>query len=202
MTESLQEKADRLRLNASSDERLAIAAHELGHYEMAKRAGIQPEGITIGHHPTDGRSASVMFVNTEIDTGLTHDIDQWREKAFSIAPPERNTFMVQRLKAFYAGEAAEDIITDTESNSGRVDSELARRWMEALGWSATVMGKNEVELKRRVWEELSDPETKCRLTYAAQQLAEHHFDGKKHPPSTIEHYLKGGTRQNLPTEER
>jgi hypothetical protein len=35
---------------------------------------------------------------------------------------------------------------------------------------------------------------------AAQQLAEHHFDGQKHSASTIDHYLNGGTRENLPKE--
>jgi hypothetical protein len=58
----------------------------------------------------------------------------------------------------------------------------------------------EAELKHQARREMSEPETKQRLTYAARQLAEHHFDGQKHSASTIDHYLNGGTRQNLPKE--
>lgn len=67
--------------------------------------------------------------------------------------------------------------------------------------SDDAMNRKEIELKRHVREELSEPATKRKLAYAAQQLAEHHFDGQKHPPSTIDHYLNGGTRQSLPTGE-
>lgn len=199
-TGSPQERAEYYRLKASPEERLAIAAHELGHYEMAKRAGVHPEGITIGHHPTDSRSASVLFMGEGIDTGLTHYIDQWQHKSQSIAPVERNGFLVSYLKTLYAGEAAEEIITEEATNSGAVDSAIAREWMTRLGWSDDVMSRNEVELKRRARAELSEPETKCKLAHAAQQLAAHHFDGQKHPASTIDHYLNGGTRQNLPRE--
>ena len=198
--QSLQAEAGQKRFNASPEERLAIAAHELGHYEMAKRAGVQPEGITIGHHPKDGRSASVLFSSEPFDTGLTHYIDRWQEKRQSIREAESEQFFTSYFKTLYAGEAAEDIITDRVSNSGGTDDKDARRVMINVGMFDYVIFDTESKLKRRVREELSEPETKCKLTYAAQQLAEHHFDGRKHLSSTIDHYLNGGTRENLPKE--
>jgi len=203
MTGSPHELAAHYRLKASPEERLAIAAHELGHYEVAKRAGVQPEGMTIGHHVMDRRSASVRFGSEGIDTGLTHYIDQWQAKASTIASHERNNFVVSHVKALYAGEAAEDIITEAESNSGLVDADTARRWMsKGLGLSDEAIGHEERKFKQLVRKELSEPETKRKLLHAAQQLAEHHFDGQKHPASTIDHYLRGGTHQNLPKEGR
>jgi hypothetical protein len=203
MTGSPQERADCYRLKASPDERLAIAAHELGHYEMAKRAGVQPEGITIGHHPIDGRSASVMFGSECIDTGLTHSVDQWRQRGRLITDPdESQRFSISYLKSLYAGEAAEEIITGRANNSGEIDANAARSWMMAHDLPDVEIYRIEAELKRRVREELSELETKRKMTYAARQLAEHHFDGQEHPASTIDHYLNGGTRQNLPKEGR
>jgi|GEM_PF-5879694 len=203
MTETLQERADRLRLDASPEERLAIAAHELGHYEMAKRAGVQPEGITIGHHVMDDRSASVMFSNEGIDAGLTHSVDQWRQRGRLITDPrESHFFSLNYLKSLYAGEIAEEVITGIPTSSGVFDTRDARRWMMQHDMPDFVIYQTEAQVKSRARDELSDPETKRKLTYAAQQLADHHFDGKKHPASTIEHYLNGGTRDNLPTEER
>jgi hypothetical protein len=196
---SPQDRAAWYRLNASPEERLAITAHELGHYEMAKRAGVDPEGITIGHHPTDGRSGSRLFGGC-IDTGLTHSIDQWAQKAQSITggEVEHKRFLKTYLKSLYAGEIAEELITQRASNSGVVDSELARNWMRRLGFSDHEMNQQEIDLKQQVRKELSEPETKRKLTYAAQQLAEHHFDGQMHPSSTIDHYLSGGAREDLP----
>ena len=203
MTGSPQERADWYRFNASPEERLAIAAHELGHYEMAKRAGVQPEGITIGHHPKDSRSASVLFNSEPFDTGLTHDIDQWRQQGRSITDPnESEMFSLNYLKSRYAGEAAEDIITERGSNSGRIDRLDARRWMLDHGLPDYEIYRLEGQLQRQAREELREPETKRKLTYAAQQLAKHHFDGRKHPSSTIDHYLNGGTRENLPRREQ
>jgi hypothetical protein len=196
-----QERADFYRLRATPEERLATAAHELGHYEMAKRAGVHPEGITIGHHPTNSRSASVLFGSEGIDTGLTHSVDQWRQAGRLITDPdESQMFSLNYLKSLYAGEAAEEIITGRANNSGAVDGKDARRWMMEHGLPNYEIDRLEAKLKRRAREELRDPETKRKLTYAAQQLAEHHFDGQKHPASTIDHYLSGGTRQNLPKE--
>lgn len=198
-TGSLQEKADWYRINARPEERLATAAHELGHYELAKRAGVEPEGITIGHHPVSRKSASDLF-GGEIDTGLTHSIDQWQQKALSIGNAvEQQRFLTSYLESLYAGEANEDIITGKASNSGVADSALARSWMMRFNLSDDVMYRKEIELKRHVRQELSKPETKRKLAHAAQQLAEHHFDGHKTPSSTIDHYLSGGTRQSLPT---
>ena len=192
----LEEKAAWHRANASPKERLAIAAHELGHYEMAKRAGVDPEGITIGHHPRDRRSGSVLF-GGDIDTGLTHSLDQWQRESESIPPSERRMFILSYVKYQYAGEIAEELVTGTGNNSGVVDSEVARRWMMKLGMSQDAMNRKEAELKQRVREELSEPTTKCKLVHAAQQLAEHHFDGQKHLSTTIDHYLNGGTYQDF-----
>jgi hypothetical protein len=61
--------------------------------------------------------------------------------------------------------------------------------------------QREAELEQHIKNELSEPETKRRLSYAAQQLAEHYFDSQKHPASTIDHYLNGGTPQSLPTRK-
>lgn len=203
MTGSPQERADSYRLKASPEERLAIAAHELGHYEIAKRAGVQPEGITIGHHPTDSRSASVRFGSEGIDTGLTHSVDQWRQRGRLITDSdESQTLFMNYLKSLYAGEAAEEIITGKANNSGAVDSQDARRVMMDHSLPDFVIYQMEDELKQQARRELSEPETKRKLLYAAQQLAQHHFDGQKHPASTIDHYLNGGTRQNLPKEGR
>ena len=206
MTGSLQERADLLRLNATPEERVAIAAHELGHYEMSKRAGVQPEGITIGHHPADPRSPS-RLAGIEIDTGLTHYIDQWQQQMVSITDEvERRRFLDGFLKSLYAGEVAEELVTEKPTDSGTVDSAMARHWM----WKAAMLGnvilsegeigQKECRLKQDVRNELCEPETKRRLSHAAQQLAENHFDSQRHPASTIDHYLNGGTRQNLPRE--
>lgn len=200
--ESLQEKAARLRANASPEERIAIVAHELGHYEIAKRAGVQPEGITIGHHVMDRRSASIRF-GDNIDTGLTHSVDQWKQRGKLITEPaESERFLLSYLKSLYAGEAAEDIITNTMSNSGDVDADEAYRIMKAHGLPDFEIYRRQTELKREAWMELSEAETKHKLSHAARQLARNHFDGQKHPASTIEHYLNGGTRENLPMEQR
>lgn len=201
MTESPQERADSLRRNATPEERLAIAAHELGHYEMAKRAGVQPEGITIGHHAMDKQSASVAFGTEGIDTGLTHSVDQWRQRGRLITDPtESQFFSLNYLKSLYAGEIAEEVITGKPNDSGVVDTQDARRWMMEHDLADFVVYQTEAQVRGRAREELSDPETKRKLAYAAQQLAEHHFDGKKHPASTIDHYLNGGTHENLPRE--
>jgi hypothetical protein len=203
MTGSPQERAEYYRLKASPEERLAIAAHELGHYEMAKRAGVQPEGITIGHHPMHGQSASVMYGSEGIDTGLTHSATQWHQKGKLITDPdESEEFSMSYLKSLYAGEVAEDIITERASNSGTVDEQDARRVMMTMEMTDFPIYRLEAKLKLQAQQELSEPETKRKLTYAAQQLAENHFDGQKHPASTIDHYLNGGTRQNLPREGR
>jgi len=203
MTGSPQERADWHRRNASPEERLAIAAHELGHYVIAKRAGVQPEGITIGHHPTDSRSASVRFGSESIDTGLTHSVEQWRQRGKLITDPtESHNFSMSYLESLYAGEAAEEVITGNANNNGQIDAQDARRVMMGHGLPDFVIYRMEAELKARAREELSEPETKRKLLYVAQQLAEHHFDGQKHPASTIDHYLNGGTRQSLPSEEQ
>jgi hypothetical protein len=123
---SLQERADWLRANASPEERLAIAAHELGHYEMTKRAGVDPEGITIGHHPMDSRSASRRYGSGDIDTGLTHSLDQWKTKQASIVDVgERERFINSFVKSIYAGNIAEELITEQPANSRTVDLEHA-----------------------------------------------------------------------------
>lgn len=203
MTETLQERADRLRLNASTEERLAIAAHELGHYEMAKRAGVQPEGLTIGHHVMDGRSASVVLSTEGIDTGLTHSVEQWRQKGRLITDEKESCFFcLNYLKSLYAREIAEEVITGRPNNSGVVDTHDARRWMMEHGLPDFMIYQTEAQLKSQAREELNEPETKRKQVHAAQQLAEHHFDGQKHSASTIDHYLNGGTRQNLPREGR
>lgn len=208
-TGSPQERADWYRANASPEERLAIAAHELGHYEMDKRAGVDAEGMTIGHHPMDSRSASRKYGSGDIDTGLTHSVAQWQQKKASMMAStdvvESEKVFNDFVKSLYAGEVAEELITEKATNSGGVDSEHARDWM----WKSAMYGnvllsenelkQKEADIKQQVKNELSEPETKQRLTHAAQQLAEHHFDGQKHPASTIDHYLNGGTRQSLPT---
>jgi hypothetical protein len=196
---SPQERADWHLANASPEEKLAIAAHELGHYEMAKRAGVDPEGITIGHHPKDDRSASVLFSGEDLDTGLTHYIDQWQEKRKLIREADSKQFFTSYFKTLYAGEAAEDIITERVSNSGEVDSKEARRVMMGVGMFDFTILSTERELKDCVRKELNEAETRRKLTYAARQLAKHHFDGRKHPASTIDHYLNAG-RENLPKE--
>jgi hypothetical protein len=204
-TGSPQERADWYRANASPEERLAIAAHELGHYEMDKRAGVDAEGITIGHHPMDSRSASRKYGSGDIDTGLTHSIDQWRLKGSSLTDSgEKERFLISRLKSLYAGEIAEELINGKATNSGREDSKHARdlMWTYALCGNVILsedqMDHDEIKLKQQVKNELNEPETKQRLTHAAQQLAEHHFDGQKHPASTLDHYLDGGIHQDLP----
>jgi hypothetical protein len=125
---TLQEKADWYRRNASPQDRLATTAHELGHYEMAKRAGVDPEGITIGHHPVDIKSGSGL-VNGEIDMGLTHSIDQWQQKGLSIADAnESKKFIISFLKSLYAGEIAEEIVTGRKTKETLIKVSAIHSW--------------------------------------------------------------------------